>query len=72
MKDQVDMLQKRGVKAASLDSTIDAEMARVIKHDAIAGKLKLLYVAPERYVRSLKRRLDTHNMTVSTTKDSSK
>ncbi len=48
MKDQVDALQKLGVKAANLDSTLDAEMVRVVQHDAINGKLKLLYVAPER------------------------
>ncbi|KAG7450790.1 ATP-dependent DNA helicase [Guyanagaster necrorhizus] len=48
MKDQVDALRDRGVKAANLDSTLDAEVARVVKHDVIANKIKLLYVAPER------------------------
>ncbi|KAK0465659.1 ATP-dependent DNA helicase [Armillaria novae-zelandiae] len=48
MKDQVDALRERGVKAANLDSTLDAEAARVVKHDVIANKIKLLYVAPER------------------------
>ncbi len=48
MKDQVDALCERGVKAANLDSTLDAEAARVVKHDVIANKIKLLYVAPER------------------------
>ncbi|PBL01411.1 ATP-dependent DNA helicase [Armillaria gallica] len=48
MKDQVDALRERGVRAANLDSTLDAEAARVVKHDVIANKIKLLYVAPER------------------------
>jgi ATP-dependent DNA helicase RecQ len=49
MKDQIDWLGRRGVAAARLDSTLDAEaLAKV--HDALdRGTLRLLYVAPERF-----------------------
>ncbi|KAK0476539.1 P-loop containing nucleoside triphosphate hydrolase protein [Armillaria luteobubalina] len=33
-----------------LDSVLDVEAARVLKHDVIANKIKLLYVAPKRQV----------------------
>src|SRR4051794_15135353 len=48
MKDQVDALQARGVAAARLDSSLTAEGAQRVYADLRAGKLKLLYVAPER------------------------
>jgi ATP-dependent DNA helicase RecQ len=49
MKDQIDWLGRRGVAAARMDSTLDAEaLARV--HEALdRGELRLLYVAPERF-----------------------
>lgn len=52
MKDQVDALVRRGVKAASLDSTLDADQARLVKSEVLSGILKILYVAPERCVHS--------------------
>src|SRR5947209_4690752 len=48
MKDQVDALARRGVAAARLDSSLDAAEARRIRADLRAGRLKLLYIAPER------------------------
>ncbi|KAG1757650.1 ATP-dependent DNA helicase, partial [Suillus lakei] len=48
MKDQVDALVDRGVKAANLDSTLDAGRSAWVKEEVISGRLKLLYVAPER------------------------
>ena len=48
MKDQVDALQALGVAAARLDSSLDAEQARALYQEMDAGRLKLLYVAPER------------------------
>ena len=48
MRDQVDALVARDVKAASLDSTLDAESARFVKNEVLSGSLKILYVAPER------------------------
>lgn len=48
MKDQVDFLVGRGVAAARLDSTLDPVESRRIFDELRAGRLKLLYVAPER------------------------
>lgn len=48
MKDQVDFLVRRGIAAARLDSTLEPSEARRILDDLRAGRLKLLYVAPER------------------------
>jgi ATP-dependent DNA helicase RecQ len=49
MKDQIDFLRKRQIPAARLDSTIELEEIRRIDSDLRAGRLKLLYVAPERF-----------------------
>ena len=49
MKDQIDFLRGRGIAAARLDSTLDAEEARALARDLTAGELRLLYVAPERF-----------------------
>ncbi|KAI9065831.1 ATP-dependent DNA helicase [Trametes sanguinea] len=48
MKDQVDSLVMKGVKAASLDSTQGADRASWVKQEVISGRMKILYVAPER------------------------
>ncbi len=48
MKDQIDALKARRVAAARLDSTLDKEAVREIHAELRAGRLKLLYVAPER------------------------
>ncbi|KAJ7630865.1 ATP-dependent DNA helicase [Roridomyces roridus] len=48
MKDQVSSLVSRGVKAASLDSTLSADMASWVKKEVMSGQMKLLYVAPDR------------------------
>lgn len=48
MKDQIDFLTRRGIAAARLDSSIGADEYRQIDADLRNGKLKLLYVAPER------------------------
>jgi len=50
MKDQVDALRARGVAAARLDSTLTAAETMEIFQHLEDGKLKLLYVAPERLV----------------------
>jgi ATP-dependent DNA helicase RecQ len=49
MKDQIDFLRKRKIPAARLDSTMDFETTRRTELDLRAGRLKLLYVAPERF-----------------------
>src|SRR5687767_65363 len=49
MKDQIDFLQRRGIAAERLDSSLSAEQAREILERVRQGRLKLLYVAPERF-----------------------
>jgi ATP-dependent DNA helicase RecQ len=49
MKDQIDFLQRSGINAARLDSSLDAAEQREIFDRLRAGSLKLLYVAPERF-----------------------
>jgi ATP-dependent DNA helicase RecQ len=49
MKDQIDFLRARGVAAARLDSSVGIEDVRRIDDELRAGRLKLLYVAPERF-----------------------
>jgi len=48
MQDQVDALRQLGVRAACLNSTLDAAAAQAVERDLLAGDLDLLYVAPER------------------------
>jgi len=48
MKDQVDALRESGIAAAAVNSSQSAEERRQVADDIRAGKLKLLYVAPER------------------------
>jgi ATP-dependent DNA helicase RecQ len=48
MKDQVDTLERKGVPAAYLNSTLSAEDTAERMQRAASGELKLLYVAPER------------------------
>jgi len=49
MKDQIDALEKRGIKAARLDSSLSLEEYRQVMDDIRTGELQLLYVAPERF-----------------------
>ncbi len=49
MKDQIDFLRARKIPAARLDSSIDLQEIRRTDTDLRAGRLKLLYVAPERF-----------------------
>jgi len=51
MQDQVDALRVLGVKAAYLNSTLDAAAQRSVESDLANGVLDLLYVAPERLVQ---------------------
>ncbi len=48
MQDQVDALCQLGVKAAFLNSSIDADTVREVQSRLLRGELDLLYVAPER------------------------
>lgn len=48
MKDQVDALSQIGISATFINSSISAKEANVRMADAVEGRYKLLYVAPER------------------------
>ncbi|HEX5337940.1 MAG TPA: DNA helicase RecQ [Gallionella sp.] len=52
MQDQVDALRQLGVKAAFLNSSIAADVAREVQGQLLRGELDLLYVAPERLLMS--------------------
>ena len=52
MQDQVDVLQQLGVKAAFLNSSLNADEARQLTAQLIQGDLDILYVAPERLLLS--------------------
>ncbi len=52
MQDQVDALNQLGVRAAFLNSSLDADSARDVSARLMRGDLDLLYVAPERLVMS--------------------
>jgi len=49
MKDQVDSLAAKGIPAAFINSTVSQADQQGILRDAAVGKVKLLYVAPERF-----------------------
>src|SRR5256714_1348982 len=49
MKDQIDFLASRGIDAARLDSSLGPSEARDVSDRLRSGRLKLLYVAPERF-----------------------
>ncbi|RKO93257.1 ATP-dependent DNA helicase recQ [Blyttiomyces helicus] len=49
MKDQVDGLKRRNVAAASLDSSLDKNEDMAVKRAIQDGRLRMLYVAPERF-----------------------
>jgi len=48
MQDQVSALRELGVDAAALNSSLSAAEQEQVDEDWLSGKLKLLYVAPER------------------------
>ncbi len=48
MKDQVEFLKSRNIAAERLDSTLEWEEARRIYSDLREGRLKILFIAPER------------------------
>jgi RecQ family ATP-dependent DNA helicase len=52
MKDQVDALHAAGVAAAFLNSTLTPADRNRVEADALAGRLKILFLAPERLAAS--------------------
>ena len=57
MQDQVQALQQLGVRAAFLNSTLDASTVRQIETALARGELDLLYLAPERLKQQRTREL---------------
>jgi ATP-dependent DNA helicase RecQ len=51
MRDQVEALRHNGVRAACLNSTLNAEERRATERALEAGELDLVYVAPERLLQ---------------------
>ncbi len=49
MKDQIDRLTARGIAARRLDSTLTIDEVRQTMDEVRGGRLKLLYIAPERF-----------------------
>src|SRR5437870_3856880 len=49
MKDQVDQLNHLGLPATVINSTVPREQQRSRLEQTIAGRVKLLYIAPERF-----------------------
>ena len=52
MKDQVDALKRRGIRADYINSTVGREEKEKRLERFVAGRLKLLYVTPERFKKS--------------------
>ncbi len=49
MKDQVDAAQENGIAAAFMNSSLDQRELAEIQRKLVSGKVKLLYIAPERF-----------------------
>src|ERR1051326_7991687 len=49
MKDQVDQLNRLGLPATVINSTVPRDQQRSRLEQAIQGRIKLLYIAPERF-----------------------
>src|SRR6266542_5283831 len=49
MKEQIDRLKSRAIAAERLDSTLTAQESAAVMEAVRAGRLRLLYVAPERF-----------------------
>ncbi len=49
MKDQLDFLHGKGIASARIDSTLETEESRRVMDDLSHGRLKMLFVAPERF-----------------------
>jgi superfamily II DNA helicase RecQ len=59
MKDQVDVLKRRGIPADCIDSTKTADQLQTINQQLSRGELRMIYCAPERlnnerFVESMK------------------
>ena len=52
MQDQVDALRKRNIPASFINSTVSKNDRTKRLNDFVSGKIKLLYVTPERFRKS--------------------
>ncbi len=64
MKDQVEGLKANGIAAAFLNSSLTLEQARAVTNDVLSGRVKLLYVSPEKLVTPPFRQM-LHHLRVS-------
>jgi ATP-dependent DNA helicase RecQ len=48
MKDQVDVLNSKGIPASFINSTLSPEEIKIVYSNLLNGKVKMLYLAPER------------------------
>ena len=68
MQNQVDALRANGIRAAYLNSTMDAAEAVRVQEEAVAGALDLVYLAPERLMtaggRSWIQRVPVHRFAI--------
>lgn len=64
MKDQVDALRQNGVMAAFINSSLDSREIDQTLTDARLGKIKLLYLAPERINEQFWRYLSNLNVSL--------
>lgn len=53
MKDQVESLRSNGIEAAALNSSNDETENANIRRACVDGKLKLLYISPERLLAEI-------------------
>lgn len=53
MKDQVEALQESGIYAAALNSNNSEQEAMSIRRDCLSGKVKILYISPERLLSEI-------------------
>src|SRR2546425_5882731 len=60
MQDQVAALRRRGIAAAYLSSLLTPDQRQVILDATLAGRLRLLYCAPERLRALVARRSEEH------------
>ena len=49
MKDQIDYLRRLGIAAGRMDSSLRTDEMRQTAEELRSGRLRLLYVAPERF-----------------------
>lgn len=53
MKDQVDALKANGINAGALNSSNDETENEILRRECIQGKVKLLYISPERLLAEI-------------------